>query len=142
MRWYGRGPHENYVDRNTGAPMGTWQSTVADEYVPYIMPQAHGNKTDVRWLELADDAGAGQRTGLRIESADGQPLQTTVSHFTADDLWQATHTNQLRPHDEITLEIDHRQKGVGGASCGPDTLEKYQIAPGKFRFAVRLRLIW
>ncbi len=137
VRWYGRGPHENYADRNEGARMGTWQSTVSDEYVPYILPQAHGNKTDVRWIELTDDAGA----GLRVETADGQPLQTTVSHFTADDLWQATHTNELQRRDEIMLEIDHRQKGVGGASCGPETLAKYQVEPGKFRFAVRLRAI-
>ncbi len=62
-----------------------------------------------------------------------------MSHFSADDLWQATHTNELHPRDKITLEIDHRHKGVGGASCGPETLAKYQVAPGKFRFAVRLR---
>ena len=65
-----------------------------------------------------------------------------MSHFSADDLWQATHTNDLQRRDKITLEIDHRHKGVGGASCGPETLAKYQVAPGKFRFAVRLRPVF
>ena len=50
LDWYGRGPWENYTDRKASAMVGLYQSTVSEQYVPYIMPQEHGHKTDVRWL--------------------------------------------------------------------------------------------
>ena len=54
-----RGPHENYADRKTSAYVGVYESTVADQYVPYIRPQENGYKTDTRWLTLTDDSGNG-----------------------------------------------------------------------------------
>ena len=60
--------------------VGLYRSIVADQYVPYIMPQEHGHKTDVRWLALSDVRGQ----GLRVA---GEPtLEFSASHFTADDL--------------------------------------------------------
>ncbi len=47
--WLGRGPQESYIDRKAGVPVGLYQGTVDEQYVPYIMPQENGNKTDVRW---------------------------------------------------------------------------------------------
>ena len=59
LRWYGRGPHESYWDRHRGAAFGLWSSTVAEEYVPYVVPQEHGLHHDTRWLSLLDEAGHG-----------------------------------------------------------------------------------
>lgn len=59
MTWYGRGPFENYWDRKTAADVGRYTSSVADQYVPYTRPQENGNKTDVRWVALTNDAGVG-----------------------------------------------------------------------------------
>ena len=56
---FGRGPHENYNDRYTSADVGLYESTVADQYVPYIRPQENGYKTDTRWLTLTDEKGVG-----------------------------------------------------------------------------------
>jgi hypothetical protein len=131
--WYGRGPHENYIDRKTGAAIGLYESTVDDQYVPYIMPQENGNKTDVRWLTLANEAGIG------LLAAGNPPLEASVSHFTTDDLYGAFHTNELTRRDEVILNLDYRQCGLGGASCGPGTLPQYLIQPGTFEFTVRLR---
>ena len=133
LTWYGRGPHENYIDRNVGAPVSTYDSTVDEQYVPYIMPQENGNKTEVRWAALRDDAEVG------LLAVCDPPLEVSVSHYTAHDLYEATHTNELKRRDEVIWNLDVRQCGLGGASCGPGTLPQYLVLPGTYRFSVRLR---
>ncbi len=132
LEWFGRGPHENYSDRKTGAPVGLYQSTVTEQYVPYIMPQEHGNKTDTRWLTLTNNQGA----GLRI-TAQG-PLEFSASHFTAADIFAAFHTYELNPRPEVILNLDLTQRGLGTDSCGPDTLENYKIQAGPYDFNYRI----
>jgi len=133
LMWLGRGPHESYVDRRAGARLGLHRGTVEEQYVPYIVPQEHGNKTDVRWLALESAAGA----GLLIVARG--LLECSTSHLTANDLYQATHTHELEPRPEVFVHLDHRQRGLGGASCGPDTLPEYRIGTGTHRFGYRLR---
>ncbi len=133
LEWFGRGPQENYWDRKTGYPVGRYVSTVADQYVPYIMPQEHGNKTDVRWLSLTGDNGGGMLfsgTGL---------LEFTASHFSIDDIFKAYHTYDLKPREEITLCLDYHQSGLGSNSCGPMTLDEYKLFPGAYSFSYRMR---
>jgi hypothetical protein len=133
--WFGRGPHENYIDRNVGAAVGLYAGSVDEQYVPYILPQNNGNKTDVRWLTVTNDSGLGLL-------AVGQPLmEAGVSHYTADDLYQALHTNELTRRQETTLNLDARQCGLGGASCGPGTLPQYLVESETFNFSFRLRPI-
>jgi beta-galactosidase/beta-glucuronidase len=131
--WYGRGPQENYIDRNTGAAVGLYHSTVDEQYVPYVMPQENGNKTEVHWLTLTNQAGV----GLLVVGAN--PLEASVSHYTAADLYQALHTNELTRRNEVSLNLDYRQCGLGGASCGPGTLPQYLVPPDNYQFTVRLR---
>jgi beta-galactosidase len=131
--WFGRGPHENYIDRNTGAVIGLYHSTVAEQHVPYVMPQENGNKTDVRWLTLTNEAGVG------LLAAGASPLEVSASHYTAADLYRARHTNELTPRAEVILNLDYRQCGLGGASCGPGTLPQYLVQPGSYHFTIRLR---
>ena len=133
MSWFGRGPHENYTDRNAGASVGRYTTTVTDDYVPYIMPQEYGNKTAVRWISLQNEQGIGLM-------ASAQPLmEASASHFTAADLFQAMHTNDLQPRAETILNLDHKQTGLGGASCGPPTLPEYVLIPEKYQFTFILR---
>jgi beta-galactosidase len=124
IAWFGRGPHETYIDRKHGAWMGRFEGSVADQYVPYIVPQEHGNKEDLRWLSLADDKGMGL-----VVSAD-KPFSGSASHFKIEDLIAAYHTHDLKPRAEIEICIDIRQRGLGSASCGPDTLDMYKVQPG------------
>ena len=131
--WFGRGPHENYSDRNHGAAIGLYHSTVDEQYVPYIMPQENGNKTGVRWLTLTNE------TGIGLLAAAETPIEASVSHYTAADLYRCYHTHELTRRDEVILNLDARQCGLGGASCGPGTLEKYLVPPGEYQFTVRLR---
>jgi beta-galactosidase len=131
--WFGRGPHENYIDRKAGTPIGLYQSTVDEQHVPYILPQENGNKTDVRWLALTNKAGYG------LLMAGNPLLEASVSHYTAHDLYAAFHTCDLNPRDEVIVNLDHMQCGLGGASCGPGTLPTYLMMPGRHTFRVRLR---
>jgi hypothetical protein len=66
-------------------------------------------------------------------------MEASASHYSAADLYQATHTCDLVRRDETILNLDHKQSGLGGASCGPGTLPQYLIQPGKFQFSFRLR---
>ncbi|HEX4086807.1 MAG TPA: glycoside hydrolase family 2 TIM barrel-domain containing protein [Chthoniobacteraceae bacterium] len=132
LKWFGRGPFENYSDRKRAAIVDLYESTVTNQYVPYILPQEHGNHTDVRWLTLA-----GPKAGLRVE-AQG-PLEFSASHFTAQDLYAAYHTCDLKPRAEVILNLDYAQRGLGTASCGPDTLERYLIRPGRYAWSYLLQ---
>jgi beta-galactosidase len=134
LAWYGLGPHESYVDRKVGAWLARHSGSVADEYVPYILPQEHGNHSETRWLTLTDASGS----GLRVE-ADGDPFDFSASHFSTEDLTRATHTHELDPRAEVILDLDHSHRGLGTASCGPDTLPAYRTTPGTKRLHFRLR---
>jgi beta-galactosidase len=133
LRWLGRGPHETYPDRKAGARRGRFESTVADQYVPYVVPQEHGHHCDTRWLELCEAHGP----GLRIEA--DTPFGFSASHFSADDLFRARHTVDLVRRPEVILHLDRAHRGLGTGSCGPDTLPRYKIRPGRYRLAYRMR---
>ncbi len=130
--WYGRGPHETYVDRKEGAQIGVYRGTVDDQYVPYIVPEENGNKTDVRWVTFANAKGI----GLQIRA--DRLLEVSAHHFTPEDLTTARHTHELVRRPEIILHLDYGQSGLGSASCGPGRLEKYRIQPEEIRYCVRL----
>jgi beta-galactosidase len=133
LSWYGRGPWENYSDRLVSAIVGRFESTVTDQYVPYILPQEHGLHCDTRWLTLTGAGGY----GLRVE---GQPsIGFSASHLTAADLYRARHTSDLEPRPEVYLNLDHGQRGLGTASCGPDTAERYRLLEPSYRFTYTLR---
>jgi beta-galactosidase/beta-glucuronidase len=130
--WYGRGPHESYVDRKWGAAVDVYTSTVRDAYVPYIMPQEYGNRTDVRWAALTDDNG----TGLLITGA--QLLETSVHPFSLQNLTQAQHTFELEWRDDVTWYIDCAQSGLGSAACGPGVLPQYELKDSFYRYTIRM----
>jgi len=138
MTWYGRGPHENYCDRNTSAFVDLYESSVAEQYFPYIRPQENGYKTDIRWMTLTDDSGF----GLMI---DGMPLFSgSALHNSIEDFDQGTkrnykHMNDITPKDDIFITIDLKQMGVGGDnSWGARPHPQYQIPAENYQFRFRL----
>ena len=134
LSYFGRGPGENYCDRKVGTAIGLYQSTVSDQYVPYILPQEHGNHTDVRQITL--DNGA-----VAIEFvAQSGPMEAKASHFTPHDLLPAMHTFDLTPRGESWVTLNVKQRGLGTASCGPDTLDPYKIWPGEYRLELLISL--
>ena len=125
LEWLGRGPHETYVDRRAGAEIGHHSGTVAEQYHPYVVPQENGNKTDVRWISVRIP----ESTGLLVTSA--KAIEASAAHWKQTDLYTATHANQIQPREETYLRIDIAQRGIGTASCGPDTLPKYRVPTGR-----------
>ena len=128
LAWFGTGPHETYPDRARGGRVGSWSSTVTDQLVPYVRPQESGGHAAVRHLTLEAD-GSGGSAPLRIDL--DAPRQVSVLHITAADLDAATHDVELRPRPETFVTIDAVHRGVGTASCGPDTLEPYLVPVGR-----------
>ena len=135
LRWFGRGPFENYPDRNAGAPLGIWHG-VPDE-PPYLVPQEFGLRTDCRWFEFIDPS-----TGsvLRLDVMAPLAMHMSATHFTAKDLYEARTESELRPRSELVVHADVAHRGLGTASCGPDVLPQYRLQPGTHRFSYRLAL--
>lgn len=132
LTWFGRGPGDTYADRKSAGWIGRFESTVTDQYVPYVLPQEHGNKTDLQWLAVE-----GEQAGLVFMSI--KPFEGSASHFTPADLFAATHTTDLTPRAETWVNLDVGQRGLGTASCGPDTLDRYKIGAGTHRLNYEIR---
>lgn len=128
VEWFGRGPWENYCDRNS-APVGLYEGSVDDQFVPYILPQENGNKTDVRRMTLSKGDEEITFQGL---------FEFSVSHYRACELEKCFHTNEPVPVKETVVTLDLKQKGVGTNSCGPDTLDKYRVMPGSYAFSLTM----
>ncbi len=148
LKWLGRGPQENYSDRKTSAYVGVYESTVADQYTPYIRPQENGYKTDTRWLTLTDDNGS----GILIA---GDPLicfaalnnihddfesPGKLSVYRKDARIANTHTIDVKPRELINLNIDLGQMGVGGDdSWGARIHTRYRLLDRKYEYSFRIR---
>ena len=153
---YGRGPHENYIDRKDSAFMGIYKSLVSNLGFDYSRPQENGYRTETKWLELTDENG----TGLKIY---GEPIISFSAHNnTIEDFDDGIRENnpgeelssrsriikkQRKPvdvpkRDFISLNIDLKQMGVGGDnSWGARPLLKYLIQPGNFKYSFTIKPI-
>ena len=135
VSWYGRGPHENYEDRNTAAFVGTYRAKVKDLYYPYSRPQENGYKTDIRWVSFQNGDGF----GIKISST-GDLINFSAHHQLNDDFDGGSKKTQKHTFDVpvrplVNINIDHRQMGVGGDnSWGAMPLEKYRMKPGDFAY--------
>lgn len=133
VQWFGRGPHENYVDRNEGGWVDVHTSSVDEQFVPYVVPQELGSKSEVRWVSLTGANGIGLL-------ATGAPwLEFSALHYSVEDLERCKHPHELTRLDEVVWNLDYAQSGLGSASCGPGRLEKYQLKAEEIRFGLRLR---
>ncbi|MFV9511249.1 glycoside hydrolase family 2 TIM barrel-domain containing protein [Tepidibacillus sp. LV47] len=108
LKWYGKGPHENYWDRSTGAKIGIYQGKVEEQFVPYLRPQECGNKTEVRWAELTNNSGIGLKImGVPIIELNALP-------YTPEELEQNDHIYKLSKSNKVVLRVNYKQMGVGG----------------------------
>ncbi|MCY3648917.1 MAG: DUF4981 domain-containing protein [Acidimicrobiaceae bacterium] len=133
LRWYGRGPHENYPDRNWSATMGVWHGP-PDE-LPYLVPQEFGLRTGCRWFEIIDPEGG---EAVRIDALQPSTLSLSAIHYRASDLFEASTQSEVRRRDGLVVCLDAAHRGLGTASCGPGVLPEYRIASGRHEFAYRV----
>jgi len=136
VSYFGRGPQENYSDRNDGAFLGIWQHSVQEMMVQYVYPQENGNRTDVRWMTLTDDDGC----GLKIVGC--QPLNMSVWNTTQKSLHDAKHIGEMQLlSDAFVLNIDLIQAGVGGTDSWTPRArpyDKYRLLDKEYSYAFYL----
>ncbi|WP_329439947.1 glycoside hydrolase family 2 TIM barrel-domain containing protein [Streptomyces canus] len=135
MEWYGQGPWESYPDRAFGAPVGHHSVPVDDLFTPYLRPQESGGRHGVRHFTLS----APDATGLAVVL--DEPRQVGVSRYRSADLTGVTHHDELVPRAGCVVHIDAAHRGLGTASCGPDTTASYLVAPGVHRWSWTLRAL-
>ena len=135
LDWYGQGPWESYPDRSAGAPVGHHSLPVDELFTPYLRPQESGGRHGVRRFTLS----APDATGLAVEL--GAPSQVSVSRYRAEDLAAAAHHDELVPRPGCVVHLDAAHRGLGTASCGPDTSARYLIPPGIHRWMWTLRVL-
>ena len=142
VEYYGRGPIENYIDRNNSEFIGVYQNSVADEYFPYVRPQESGNHTDVRWFRVKDEQGRG------LEFYGSAPIEVSALNYsvadlddgvTKDKVW-GRHSGDLEPSPFTQVLIQQRQMGLGCVNSWGAWPRKEYLVPYKdydFTFAIR-----
>ena len=134
VKYYGRGPWENYIDRCRSAEVGLYETTVRDNFEwGFVLPQENGNHTGVRYMELSSADAT-----LRISGKT--PFEFGVSHYTAQDLFKAFHTNEITERPETVLTLDLAQRGLGTGSCGPQTFAPYELNEKYYQFEFSLEV--
>lgn len=133
LSWFGNGPHETYIDRQQSGRRQIHRSTIGEQYVPYILPQDHGNLTQVSWITVA-----GKRFAFCVQADTS--MEASASHYPHELLTPAFHTYEVSADPLCYLSLDAAQRGVGGASCGPDTLEQYRVRPGRHRLSYSVNI--
>ena len=133
VKYYGRGPIENYCDRNSSEFIGVYNNKVADEYFNYVRPQESGNHTDIRWFRVIDKDGKG------LEFYSNAPMEASALHYLMSDLDDGPlkdkkvghHSGDLIERPLTQVHIQQRQMGLGcvnswGAWPRPEYLVPYQ----------------
>ena len=134
VRYYGRGPIENYADRKTTTFIGLYSQSVDEQFYPYIRPQENGTKSDIRWWEIMDAAG----NGFKITSE--APFSASALHYTMESLdegkrKQNGHSQEVQKADQTDLLIDKAQMGLGCVnSWGALPREEYRLKYGDYKF--------
>ena len=126
--YFGIGPNETAPDRKIGK-VHRYSSTVDQQYVPYVKPQENGGHMGMRWFSLTNQSGHGLYFQL------DKPRLVTVTPMRSEDLANATHNVFVNPSGNTVITIDGAHRGIGTASCGPDTLAKYLIKPGTYKWS-------
>lgn len=138
LRYFGRGPHENYADRKASAFVGLYAGKVADQYFNYVRPQENGYKTDVRWFELRNQNGVGLKV-IGSPLLGFSTLHNPIEDFDQKDHTDFRHTNDIVKKDGVFITTDLKMMGVGGDdSWGARPYAEYSI-PAKdydFKFSI------
>lgn len=140
VKWFGRGPEENYSDRKTGSAIGLYTSTVNKEFHRYVRPQETGNKEDVKWISLTNDEGK----GIKIYS--DEYFSASTLPFDYKQLYHGgrknpnKHGGEIEIKDLISIQINHKQMGVGGDdSWGAPIHSEYSIPVKPYYYNIKIK---
>jgi beta-galactosidase len=128
-KWYGNGPHENYIDRKSGSWTTVHEGAISSLFHRYIDPQEAGNRTGIRWAIISSPAGG---SSLRIDATGENLLEMACYPCGAEDIEFAMHSSEIPPREFYTLNLDHRQSGLGGTNpWGATALPQYLLQPDR-----------
>ncbi len=134
VNWYGRGPHEAYIDRKTGQKIGIYKATPETLEHRYMRPQENGNRTDTRSITVTNNEGYG------FEVYSDKTFDFSLREYSQEQLESAKHLYELKKDNFLTLNIDHRQRGVGGDMPGNACLhEPYKLKSGYYGYSVKIK---
>ena len=142
LKYFGRGPHENYVDRNRSAFVGIYSGKVADQYFNYVRPQENGYKTDVSWVELRNENGVGIRiTGNK--QFGFSTLHNPIEDFDMENMDDYRHTNDIVKKDGVFVCTDLKMMGVAGDnSWGARPYPQYSVPAKNYEFSFTIEPIY
>ncbi len=127
MTWFGKGPHETMADRNQSGIIAIHSYSVEEAVHNYLYPQENGNRSEVRWMALTDENGS----GILFKDAGGTLLNVSVWPYSMEDLADAEHIHELPRRQLNTVNIDYKQKGVGGdIPAMPSVHQEYRMEKG------------
>jgi beta-galactosidase len=133
VSWYGPGPEETYSDRNE-ARVGLYRGLVDAQWTDYSKPQENGNKVDLRWIALTN------REGIGVVAIGMPRLSAAARHYTHADIESVSHTYEMTRRDEVYLNLDWKQMGVGGDdSWGALAHEPYRLPAQAYQYRFRMR---
>jgi beta-galactosidase len=136
ITWYGRGPHESMMDRKSGYPVGIYSYQIDDFIHNYVRPQENANRSDVRWARFTD----GEGHGIEVRATGEHMFNFSAWPYSMDDLESADHIHELPRRENITLNIDYAQKGVGDLTSAfmgmPDDAQLLGGEQCAFRFII------
>jgi len=125
LQWNGLGPNENYIDRKSGAWTSIHQGMIPTLFHNYIDPQESGNRTGIRWVSLTSPSGG---SSLKVDATGDSLLEVSAYPCAASDVTLATHRSEIPKREFYTLNLQHRQSGLGGTdSWGATALPQYQL---------------
>jgi len=133
VTYFGKGPHENYWDKQDSAFLGLYTAFVEDLHEDYIRPQENGAHMETAFVALTDSVGQG------LLFAGEPDFMFTARHYSDEALDAANHTYELKREDAVYLNLDYRQNGLGSNSCGPIPLPQYQLKPEKASLSFVMR---
>ena len=133
VTYLGRGEHETYADRKLSGRIGIYHTDAERMFHYYVRPQATGNRTDVRWMQVSDELGKG------LSVWGEKPFEFSVSPFTDENIDAAGHINKLKRNGTVTVHLDALQSGVGTATCGPGVLAPYLVPVKEYLFSFEIR---
>jgi beta-galactosidase len=131
VEYFALGPMENHWDRKAAAKAGAFKTDVDSLYEPYIVPQENGTRCETRYVSIGDGKKSFEFRGSSL-------FAFRYGRFSREELEAAKHTVDLKRGPKNYLYIDYLQRGIGTASCGPDTTERHKLVPGKFRFVLEI----
>ena len=137
VTYFGRGPQENYSDRNDGIFLGTWDTSAAGMMFNYVYPQENGNRTSVRWISMTDLQGRG------IQFLGAEPLSVSVWNTTQEEIQKAMHIGEPQMlRDAFVINVDHVQTGVGGTDSWSQSArpsDQYRLMEKNYSYSFYIR---